>query len=196
MNDTSIIYLASVFKCITCSLINILTGVCAEGYAATSNNECEDCTGRESYYYVIFIFFCSTFALCIFVFLWFSVKDTVDPAVKVDSEKSISTDSCPIASSQSTCDEMINDTSRSTTSGTGKTASIYTLKPIRYIAKLNVAEMANKIDLQTFTTNSITTFKLLLSFYLIMTQVVSSIALFCIYVFITSCTFPLFDTGI
>ena len=43
----------------------------------------------------------------------------------------------------------------------------------RAISKLNLTEVKKRLNLQAFTTNSITTFKLVLSFYQIMTQVVS-----------------------
>jgi hypothetical protein len=47
------------------------------------------------------------------------------------------------------------------------------LRPLRYISTINVTDVKKKIDIQAVTTNSITSFKLLLSFYQIMTQVVS-----------------------
>mmetsp|Transcript_8290 Transcript_8290/g.14047 ORF Transcript_8290/g.14047 Transcript_8290/m.14047 type:complete len:880 (-) Transcript_8290:196-2835(-) len=133
-------------------------GVCAQGYAVSRNNECYDCTDEADYYYVIFVTTCSLFVCGIIVFLWCGIKDNSDKGSLDDK-----------------CDEKErshDSSSGRTTSGNAPSPSIYSLqslKPIRYISNLKVAE---KIDLQAFTTNSITTFKLLLSFYLIMTQVV------------------------
>ncbi len=146
--------LISYYTCICCICS---VGVCGDGYASTSSNECFNCVDESGYLWIIFVIGSLFIMLVLFWFLWRSVKDM--------EKTPVCRESSPVR--PSTKGEQASDVEDN---GLMKAFS-----PIRYISsRISVEEVAKKIDLQAFTTNSITSFKLILSFYQIMTQVVSS----------------------
>lgn len=160
-------------------------GVCGDGYATTSSNECSNCTNEEGYLYIIFMLSSVLVASLLFWFIWRGVKDEESlskgaPDSPHSSKQQQQQQSSPDKESlkaKALSDMKYEDEREKieddVESEQAHRARIMSLKPIRYISKINVAEVTKKIDLQAVTTNSITTFKLILSFYQIMTQVVS-----------------------
>jgi hypothetical protein len=127
-----------------------------------SSNECYNCSEEAEYLWVIFLISSILITGALFAFIWLGVRD------EEKSTLAEPPDTTKQPSSSDTCTEE----------DIAVNGRIMSLKPIRYISRINVTEVKKKIDLQAFTTNSITSFKLILSFYQIMTQVVSSVALF------------------